>query len=274
MNSILVATDLSIRSDRAVERALRLASLLGLPCRIVSVIDSDLPGDLRAAMTQDVEQRLNRMAQDEAKPGQDVTCAVLTGDPHETIVDHAEAQGAGLIVLGLHRPRPFMDMILGTTMTRIVRSSRIPVLLVSGPADHDYEQVLVPVSFSPACAAALRIAGVVAPKARMRAFHAVPVPFWGFTRQGPDSATAQELRQTAEAERDNWVSSLGPDIAVPQIEIISAGRIETMSRLAAEDPDLVVVGAHTRGGYAPNVLGSFVTDLIQAPPCDVLVARA
>lgn len=274
MNGILVATDLSIRSDRAVERALRLGALLGLPCRIVSVIDSDLPPDLRSAMAKDAEERLDAMAQDTAASGQDVTCAVLTGDPHKAIVDHAEAQGAGLIVLGLHRPRPFMDLILGTTMTRIVRSSRTPVLLVSDPADRDYEQVLVPVSFSPACAAALRIAGTMAPQARMRAFHAVPVPFWGFTRQGPDSAMAQDLRQTAEAERDHWVSTLGPDIAVPEIEIISAGRIETMSRLAAEDPDLVVVGAHTRSGYAPNVLGSFVTDLIQAPPCDVLVARA
>jgi nucleotide-binding universal stress UspA family protein len=46
-----------------------------------------------------------------------------------------------------------------------------------------------------------------------------------------------------------------------------------MERLAAIKPDLVAVGAHTRSGFLPNVLGSFVTDLIHSPPCDLLVSR-
>ena len=48
MPCILVATDLSTRSDRAVQRALRLGKKLHLPCRVVSVVDDDVPGDLLA----------------------------------------------------------------------------------------------------------------------------------------------------------------------------------------------------------------------------------
>lgn len=43
MTCILAATDLSTRSDRAVQRALRLSAKLKLPCRIVSVVDNDMP---------------------------------------------------------------------------------------------------------------------------------------------------------------------------------------------------------------------------------------
>ncbi|MBM3615898.1 MAG: universal stress protein [Alphaproteobacteria bacterium] len=60
---------------------------------------------------------------------------------------------------------------------------------------------------------------------------------------------------------------------MPEIEIISGGRTVTMERLAQIKPDLVVLGAHTRSGFLPNVLGSFVTDLIHSPPCDLLVSR-
>ncbi|MCZ0963407.1 universal stress protein [Paracoccus sp. EF6] len=274
MRCILVATDLSVRSDRAVQRALRLSAMLKLPCRIVSVIDSDLPDDMQTFLKNDVEQRLSRFAQSLTAPGQEVSCKVLSGDPHEAIVDQAETDDAGLVVLGLHRPRPFRDMVQGTTMVRIVRASPRPVLLVNDTADHDYTRVLLPVSFSPACAAAMRIAGMVAPGARIQSFHAVPIPFPGFIGEGPDGATARDLCRQAEKERDTWVATLDPEIAVPEIEIVSAGRIETMSRMAAEKPDLIAVGAHTRVGFSPNVLGSFVTDLIKNPPCDVLVARA
>lgn len=273
MRSILVATDLSIRSDRAVQRALRLGANLKLPCHIISVIDNDLPGDMLANLQKDVEHRLKRFAESLVAPGQKVTSAAIAGDPHQAILEQAEAHDAALLVLGLHRARPFLDLIRETTMVRIVRGSLRPVLLVNDPADHEYARVLVPVSFSPGCAAALRMATTVAPGAELRSFHAVPVPFSGLTGDGPGSAMARELGDQAAKERDAWIATLDSVPALPAIEIISGGRIETMARLIAAKPDLIAVGAHIGSRFSPNVLGSFVTELIHTPPCDVLVAR-
>jgi nucleotide-binding universal stress UspA family protein len=84
---------------------------------------------------------------------------------------------------------------------------------------------------------------------------------------------ARELCREATKERDAWTATLDPVIIPREIEIISGGRSETMARMAAGRPDLIAVGAHTRSGFSPNILGSFVTDLIVTPPCDVLVAR-
>lgn len=274
MSCILVATDLSIRSDRAVQRALRLGRAMGLPCRIVSVIDDDLPSDLLSKRRAEVAARLSRMVDHASAPGQDVSCEVITGDVDAAVLAEAEAQDAALLVLGLHRARPLQDLIRETTMVRIVRGTRRPVLLVRDPADHDYARALVPVSFSRSCESALRMVRAIAPSAELHAFHAVPIPFSGLTGERPGGAMARALCAEATAERDRWLATLGNGPSPAGIEIISGGRAEIMARLAAEGPDLIGVGAHTRSGFVPQVLGSFVTDLIATPPCDVLVARA
>jgi nucleotide-binding universal stress UspA family protein len=273
MTCILAATDLSTRSDRAVQRALRLSVKLKLPCRIVSVVDNDMLDDMLADRVKDVTQWLDRFIGSLAVAGQVVTSSVVAGDPHQAILDQAEAHDATLLVLGLHRSRPFVDLFRDTTMVRIVRGSLRPVLLVNDPVDHDYARILVPVSFSPSCAAALRVARTIAPNAELRSFHAVPIPFQGLTGDGPGSDMARELCRKATKERDAWTATLDPSTLPCEIEIISGGRSETMARMAAGRPDLIAVGAHTRSGFSPNVLGSFVTDLIVRPSCDVLVAR-
>lgn len=273
MKTILAATDLSARSDRAVQRALRLAAMLDLPCQVISVVDDEQPDDMVDRQKKDVADRLERFVKSMARPGQTFTTAAIAGDPFTVIPEQAEIADAGLVVLGLHRLRPFFDMVRDTTMERLVRTSLRPVLLVRDPADHDYSKVLVPVSFSPACAAALRIAKTIAPAAGMRSFHAVSIPFSGLTREGPGSATARAMCAEAAQERNSWKAANDPNGSLPDTEILSGGRSEIMMRLIADKPDLIAVGAHTRTGYSPYVLGSFVAELIRMPPCDVLVAR-
>lgn len=274
MKNILVATDLSARSDRAVQRAIRLGAKLGVPCHVLSVVDDDLPGDMLASLLKGVETRLAQFVKTASEPGQHVTSAAVAGDPQEILLCMAETLDAGLVVLGLHRRRPLLDLVRDSTMVRIVRASRRPVLLVKDLPVNDQARVLIPVSFSPACAAAMRIAQEIAPRAEVRSFHAVPIPFAGLTGDGPGSAMAQELRAEATKERDGWLAGLGISDGIPDVEIISGGRSETMERLAVARPDLIAVGAHTRSGFLPDVLGSFVTDLIHTPPCDLLVTRA
>ena len=101
---------------------------LDVPCRIVSIFDNDLPGDMMADRMNEVAHRLTRFTESLAVPGQMVTSTVLAGDPDEAILDQAildqaildqaEAHDATLVVLGLHRSRPFLDLFRDTTMVR------------------------------------------------------------------------------------------------------------------------------------------------------------
>ena len=101
MKNILVATDLSTRSDRAVQRAVRLSAKLGLPCHVLSVIDDDLPADMRATLLKDVEARLAQFVKSVAAPGQIMTSAAVAGDPQEVLL------GLAVVALVTMRKRNF-----------------------------------------------------------------------------------------------------------------------------------------------------------------------
>ncbi|MGO4915625.1 universal stress protein [Pseudogemmobacter sp. W21_MBD1_M6] len=275
MTPILVATDLSARSDRAVQRAFRLAQGLGCGLTVVSIVDSSLPVDMAETLREDVERRLARMTKDVARitPCK-YSCMAVLGDISLDLPDIAEDQNASLIVLGQHRPRGLADLIRQTTMERLVRGSRRPVLIVRDPVLHDYGQVLAPVDFGPSSAEAVRVAARIAPLADIHMVHALHIPFGGLTGAAALGIEVKRLTTEAEAERRAWLAdALLPKAAgLPEIVQGSLHQVFT-AQMAQRQPDLVAVGAHARTGTAPFILGSFANDLMRELPCDLLVAR-
>lgn len=272
MKKILVATDLSERGDRAVRRAMRLAGDHKGVCRVLHVVDDVLPNDIALHLRAEAQARLERFV-DANKGAAEVESVVAIGDPLDVIPAEVKAFAAELLVLGLHRTRAFLDGLRETTMERLVRLMRTPVLLVHEPADHDYQKVLAPVSFSPACAAAIAAVRHLAPNADVTAFHAVYLPFTGLTGERPGGAMDHELTHEARAVMAAWreKEGLGGDLTVG----FQSGALEDVfrHRLAADSPDLIALGAHTRGPLSPSVLGSFAAGLIRDPPTDVLLAH-
>ena len=61
MRKIIVATDRSERSDRAIARALRLSSELNAECVCISIVDDSLPQALAAEMKASAESGLRSM---------------------------------------------------------------------------------------------------------------------------------------------------------------------------------------------------------------------
>ncbi|NNL47257.1 MAG: universal stress protein, partial [Acidimicrobiia bacterium] len=128
MKQIVIATDLSERSDRALERGLELASALNAECTVVSVVDESLPADIANDVRRSKEVRLRDYL--DAHKGGSASVDVRIGDVVPGILGMAADLDADLLVLGLHRQREFMDAFRQTTMERIVALSRHPVLLV------------------------------------------------------------------------------------------------------------------------------------------------
>lgn len=273
MKSILVASDLSERSDRAVRRAIRLARDHGAVCHVLHVVDDDLPGDLAVRWREDAGTELARLISGLDTDGVEVSREVRIGDPLKVIPEAAFERAADLVVLGLHRPRAFLDRLRETTMERVVRLLRAPVLLVRSPAAHDYRSVLAPVSFSPACTAASRAVRALAPEATIHAFHAIHLPYSGLTGEKPGGPMARALIAEAEAARDAWLAQDGPDLAADRIALVTGALNRVMAdQLAGLRPDLVAIGANTRFALAPHLLGSFAADLVRDPPTDLLIA--
>src|ERR1044071_8824355 len=83
---------------------------------------------------------------------------VVTGDPFDGILRTAAAVNANLIVMGSHRKQLLLDIIVGTTIERVIRKGTFPVLMVNNEAQRRYERVVAPVDMSASSADALRTA--------------------------------------------------------------------------------------------------------------------
>lgn len=272
---ILVATDMSARSDRAVRRGVKLAARLKSRLSILSVIDDAGPEALTAQMVASVTVELRRFVA--SLPGGDAAeVIVIAGDPTTTIVERLGAMRPDLLVLGRHRERPFLDAIRETTAGRLVRLSSCPVLMVADRVDHAYARILAATDFSPAAAASIALAHELAPGADIDPVHVFHVPYDGVLSRvgGTRDIVASFHAEAAEADTA-WRAAHALPALCGDTRILPGSPLEVLGReTRATGAALICAGAHGRVGQGRALLGSVATDLMRFPPCDLLIARA
>ncbi len=141
---ILVPTDGSARSRRAIQTAVQLARTSGSRLTALYVVPEGVPtafsGDrlfaspalapqYRAALRAAADAALAVAQQAAARAG--LTCAgvrALSPAPWKSIVNAAHARGCDLIVMATHGRRGLG--MLGSQTMKVVSHSRIPVLVV------------------------------------------------------------------------------------------------------------------------------------------------
>lgn len=271
MKNLIVATDLSERGDRAVQRAVLLASDLGAGLTIVTVVDDNLPATVAEAMVRAAGAELARVVPTlplAATVPHDIR--VVRGDPALAIAALAAAERADLLILGVHRDRPVADLFRETTMERIVRQVGCPVLLVRRPAVAPYGTVVVAVDFSPASAAAVRKAAELAPGARLAAVHALHVPYRGLM---PADAVGSCLGE-AEAAEAGWRRMERLPATLGKVALVEGAIGQVLvEAVRTENADLIAVGAHARSGLHNALVGSSAARMMRDAPCDLLITR-
>jgi glycine betaine transporter len=137
--NILVATDFSEGSDRALTAAIDLAGLVGGAIEVIYVDQlplEELPVvfghyDLEEGGYYGwVERGLTRCAERVRAAGIPCRTAQLEGRPAAEIVRHAGDAGADLIVVGTHGRTGLAHALLGSVAERVVRQARCSVLTV------------------------------------------------------------------------------------------------------------------------------------------------
>jgi nucleotide-binding universal stress UspA family protein len=140
---ILVAVDGSPAATKGLREAVRLAKAQGARLCIVHVLDElfafagqdgfgpmydMLPGFREGGKR--VLAKAKALAAKSGVPAQTVMREVVGGPAAGPIVREAAKQGADLIVLGTHGRRGVRRLVLGSDAEQVVRSARVPVLLV------------------------------------------------------------------------------------------------------------------------------------------------
>lgn len=280
ISRILLATDLSCRCDRALDRATGLAQVWGAQLVVVHALpERELVSDDRPSWRRPVDPReaaWQRVRADlRGAEGIAVDVIVERGEPGTVIVATAERLGCELIVTGVARDETLGRMLLGSTVEHVTRLAAVPTLVVKSRPRGMYTNVVVATDFSEASREALETALALLPEAQISLFHAFDIPFEGLR---DDRASARETL-THEAQAQAWAFlEATPAVAASKrfiATICEHGGVESLlaDLVQARGVDLVVVGTSGRGGLASLLLGSVAQRLLQRLPVDVLVVR-
>lgn len=275
---ILCATDLTLRSERAMKRTALLARQMNAQAFFMHAVSDKLSGRV---LRMKVSRAYTRLASESERVMRhapyDATAAVDLGKPLDAVIAAARDYKPDLIVMAQPKRRR-LDAMIGTTAERVVRGTGCSVLLTSGAADRAYERVVLATDLTSASEHVTRTAvemGVLA-DAETWVVHAFGLPYH-------DIGTSDAFRPVAGATRqDQWHSAARRDVLRSLDEVgADLARFHILTeqtsapnaiRRALDDvqPELLVIGVSRWLAIKRILVGSVADQVFRSANCDVL----
>lgn len=286
--TVLLATDLSARGDRALERAVAIAESQGAHLMIVHVFEEldestlsygrraapawQRPPDVVAIAKQRIRQGLRTDLGDTVERA---TLLIEEGDPAEVIERIVASEHVDLVITGIARERLFASrpVILGKTVEQLLRRLPVPILVVRNRARSAYQHIVVTTDFSDPSGRALQVALRFFPTQTLHLLHASEAPY--STLVSDSGRHAESYREVRAAELKTFLAS----IFMPEedrkriVALIEPGSPQQLVReyVQMHGADLVVLGTRGRGAVVEAILGSTAKSILSSLPCDALV---
>lgn len=141
--TVLVPTDFSEFSDRAVRQAVDIAEQNNAKIFLLHVIDKlqqcaidyCIPLETMMKVQSDSEKEASKKMQEEVDKIMkakkiDVVFDVRSGIPYEEILKEQQERKADLIVIASHGRTGLLKSLIGSVAERVMREAKCPVLLV------------------------------------------------------------------------------------------------------------------------------------------------
>lgn len=276
---LLLATDLSARCDRALDRAAQLAAAWRAELVVLNVLGvPEVPDRMlvwAAAKGDEQHTLIARRQIHRDLAGLDIRTSVhiARGDAASAIRETAADTGCGLIVTGMARNEIFGRFLLGATVERLARTVPQPLLVVRNRARGAYRRILVATDFSDSSRHALHAAARLFPDRELILYHAYTIPLSGAADTAPKARAP--VIEAGECAAFIAASELPAEVRGRLQVVIEQGPLETtLSRYVREhDIEVAVMGTHGRGGVMSILIGSTAARLLDWLPCDTMIVR-
>ena len=277
---VLLATDLSARCDRALDRAVQLAQQWQAQLVAVNVAESMQTPDMVLNWAYGAEEDnllilRQQLREDMADAEVPVSIKVVKGEPAGSIVEAAGSEACELIVTGMARSEPFGRFILGTTVEKLVRLANQPVLVVRKRPHGPYRRILVATDFSRASSLALGTALKLFPGQSIVLFHAVKQNLVELASEKPQTLQVSPAFQ-AQADEFHDAMGLSSEVRARITLHVEAGRLESAltQYVRLHSIDLVVIGSRGQSSLMAGLVGSSASKLLHWLPCDTMITGA
>ena len=300
IHRILVAVkDPHARRQPGVEKAIRIARTLDASIELFHALSTPVLldvqpltgtslGEIKREASTLARQRLDKLVASAAREGVVATrAAEWDFPPHEAIVRAATRFRADLIIAECHKGRRTVPWLIHLTDWELLRTSRVPVLLLKNTKPWGRAPVLAAVDPSHAhskpsgldrevIAQAGRLAE--ATRSALHLMHANYPSFVGLTLGDPamDAALlAASYEQQKEQNRKDF-SGFARNAAISNARrhLMSGDPVGAIPKAArAVKAGVVVMGAVSRSGLKRVFIGNTAERVLNSLPCDVLVVK-
>jgi nucleotide-binding universal stress UspA family protein len=283
--NILLATDFSPASDRALEFAASLARRFGSRVYLTHVITLDgFPMMAPEIVARSL--KAERIAA-EKSIGEIVESGRLNAVPNQVVIQEGNLWPAietlikrheiDLLVIGTHGAGALRKILIGSGAEEIFRKAQIPVLTV-GPSTHkepfyemEFKNILFATNFGRSAEREAEYAFSLAQEHRSRLMflHAFPHP----EAYSGDVLVLEKQRYKVELQE--LVPRATELHCKLDFEVAVGEPVEQILRAAKEmNADLIVMGAKARGSLAGNVPHTKAYRVVCGAQCPVLTVRS
>jgi len=276
---IVCATDLRVRSNFAVSRAVQLAKQTGARLTLVHAVDARRSAPrIRAQVNRAYVELLTLVDQNFGPAASAIDIAVRAGGPLDVIVNVATETDADLVVLAAPQRRR-LDSIFGTTAERLLRTLQRPVLCVHRRTTFNYRRVSMAVDLSnaslPMIQAAARLG--MLERAETTLLHATAPPLEGMLKTvGVEEHAIEDYKQgwqdDARARLQAMATAAEMDVERTRIVVRTEPPALAIRRVIEEDrPDLLTLGSSRWALIKRLLIGRMADSVLRKPMSDILI---
>lgn len=287
-DAILVGTDFSDRSSRAVDHARMLSSTLACPLVVAhawnpgalagALFSGAIPVEpLMEAARGSAQAALDALVSECRAAGLDVAAELADGPASRVLVERAQRLDAQMIVVGRRGIAGLAHVLLGSVSERIARTADRPVLVVPSGEDgaRPPRRLLVGVDFSgasrDAVSGALRLSKALGCGASPLLVHAYQDERAEWLASWSETGRRLQRRHDPEALR-NWVRSHSPEAEQAELLPVEGVVEERLIDVARErDCDWIVLGLQGRTALASFLMGNTTRRVLELTDRPVLV---
>jgi nucleotide-binding universal stress UspA family protein len=235
-----------------------------------------------------VAAAMDGLAEPARRAGVRVDPVVVEGGTARRILEHANGQGVGLVVMGTGGAGGLERLIMGSVAEKIVREASCPVLTVSPDASPPtdataagtFERIVCAVDFSEASLKALEYAYTLADGAtsEVAIVHVLETPdsVLLFPRRPRPTETDPQAILKAQTRLESLLPANVREVADPLLELRVGRPHQQILRFARERrAQVIVMGVQGRGrGIVKRLfLGSVTNKVVRGASCPVLSLR-
>jgi nucleotide-binding universal stress UspA family protein len=286
--SLLVASDLSASSDRAVGRVAQLPLADDARITLLHVLPEGLPSRLRrheeAIALEALEEDRRKLAR-RLHAFEWIRTVVRVGAAATEIAKRVVSLESELLVLGTGGGDTLRRTFLGSTAERVMRRSRVPVLATRIRPSAPYRRPAIAIdnegSARDELVALLRLLGT--PRPIVDVINAFEMPYGGLIyRRLPDHERANHLERyrhrAIRALEKTLISSLSGLTSARERHEGWRTHVETgsprgviLESVTDVGSDILVLGSHAYRGASRALFGTVAGDVLRSVKCDVLM---